>query len=248
MYSEIRRTQGKIRSIERGVTLVEILVVLVLMALLVSGAVVGTGGVASSRLRGSTSTVVALTRVAITRTNATGRPVRLVCDLDKNQMWLEEAQSSRALRVDLSTDEGKERAKKRVEAERLKSVKEQADADAERMAEGSTISKASFIPVKGLEIAGEKVGEAIELGGSIEFRQIHVEHDGEPRTKGKAYLYFWPGGETEWASIQIRRSGEKEGLTVLVSPLTGRARIERGNIELPKASHNGDIDEMEEET
>jgi general secretion pathway protein H len=246
--SILRRSKAFIRSFERGVTLVEILVVLVLIAMLVSGAVIGTGGVASSRLRGATSTVVALTRVAITRTNATGRPVRLVCDLDKNQMWLEEAQSSRALRVDLSTESSREKARKRVEDERLKDVKAKADADAERMAEGTTIAKASFVPVKGLEIAGEKVGGPLELGGSIEFRQIHIEHDGEPRTKGKAYLYFWPGGETEWASIQIRRSGEKEGLTVLVSPLTGRARIERGNVELPKASHEGDIDESEGET
>jgi general secretion pathway protein H len=236
------------RSFERGVTLVEILVVLVLMALLVSGAVVGTGGVSASRLRGASATVVALTRVAITRTNATGRPVRLVCDLDKNQMWLEEAQSSRALRVDLSTEAAREKAQKRVEEERLKSVKAEADADAERMAEGKTIARASFVPVKGLEIAGEKVGEHLDLGGSIEFRQIHIEHDGEPRTSGRAYLYFWPGGETEWASIQIRRSGDKEGLTVMVSSLTGRARIERGNVDLPKVSSDGEIDESEDET
>jgi general secretion pathway protein H len=229
-------------------TLVEILVVLVLIAIMMGGVVVGTGGVEASRLRGAAATVVALTRVAITRTNATGRPVRLVCDLDKNQMWLEEAQSSKALRVDLSTEEAREKASKRSEEARLKSVKADADADAERMAEGKTNARANFVPVKRLEIAGEKVGKPIELGGSVEFRQLQIEHDGEPRTKGKAYLYFWPGGETEWASIQIRRSGDKDGLTVMVSPLTGRARIERGSVALPKASSKGEIDELEGET
>jgi general secretion pathway protein H len=229
-------------------TLVEILIVLVLIALMVSGTVGGMGGVSASRLRGTAAKVVALTRVAVTRTNATGRPVRLVCDLSKNQMWLEEAQSSRALRVDLSTEDARERARKRSEDERLKAVKAEADAAAERMAEGTTIERAGFAPVKGLEIAGEKVGEPIDLGGSIEFRQIQLEHDGEPRTEGKTYLYFWPGGETEWASIQLRRSGDKDGLTVMVSPLTGRARIEKGNVDLPKVDKDGEIDEVEGES
>jgi general secretion pathway protein H len=228
-------------------TLIEILVVLVLIALLAAGAVIGTGGVGASRLRGAAATVVALSRVAITRTNATGRPVRLVFDLDKNSVWLEESQTSRALRVNLSDEATREKALKRSEEERLKSVKEDAEAEGERLAEGATLKKASFHPVKGLEIAGDKVGEPRELGGSIEFRQVHIDHDGEPRTKGKAYLYFWPGGETEWASVQIRRSGEKDGLTVMVSPLTGRARIERGAVELPKASRDGEIDESEEQ-
>jgi len=226
-------------------TLIEILVVMVIIAALTGATVMGTGGVGASRLRGAAATIVALTRVAITRTNATGRPVRLVCDLDKHQVWLEEARSSRALRVNMANDVSKEKVEKAAEEARLKSVKDAAESEAERFLEGKTVAKAAFHPVKGLELAGDKVGERRELGGSVEFRQVQIEHDGEPRKKGKAYLYFWPGGETEWASIQIRRSGEKEGFSILVSPLTGRARIERGNVNLPKANSKGEIDEVE---
>jgi general secretion pathway protein H len=231
-------------------TLVEILVVLSLIALLAGASVMGMGGIGSSRLRGAATTIVALSRVAITRTNATGRPVRLVLDLEKNQVWLEESESSRALRTNLSDEDAKARAdkKREVEERRLLAVKADAEADAERLLEGKSGSKAAFVRVEKLEIAGEKVGVPRELGSSIEFRQVHVEHDGEPRTSGTAYLFFWPGGETEWASIQLRRSGEQDGLTVLVSPLTGRARIERGSVELPKPAREGEIDEVEGES
>lgn len=228
-------------------TLVEILVVLVLIGILTGSAVVGMGGIASSRLRGAAATIVALSRVAVTRTNATGRPVRLVLDLDKHQVWLEEAETSRALRTNLSDENEKAKATKREE-QRLLAVKANAEADAERLLEGKSGTKAGFIPVEKLEMAGEKVGAPRELGSSIEFRQIHIEHDGEPRKDGRAYLFFWPGGETEWASIQLRRSGEQDGLTVLVSPLTGRARIERGSVDLPKPAREGEIDEVEGES
>src|SRR5512142_2471529 len=88
------------RAPERGVTLVETLVVLIIVALLASVTVVGSGSVGSSRLRGAATTVIAYSRVAITRTNATGRPVRMVFDLDKGRLWLEESASSRGLRKD----------------------------------------------------------------------------------------------------------------------------------------------------
>jgi general secretion pathway protein H len=171
-----------------------------------------------------------------------------VLDIDKHTVWLEEAQSSRALRVNLSDEGSRDKAIRRNEEQRLKDVKAEAEADAERLAEGTTLKHAGFSPVKGVELAGEKVGQPRELGSSVEFRQIAIEHDGEPHTKGRAFLYFWPGGETEWASIQLRKAGDKDGLTVMVSPLTGRAKIERGSVDLPKAKKDGDIDESEGET
>lgn len=228
-------------------TLVEILVVMSIIAVITGAAVLGTGGVGASRLRAAAATIVALTRVAVTRTNATGYPVRLACDLDKHQVWLEEASSSKALRTNLTDETSREKAKEQVEQARLRAVKEDAEAVAERLLEGKTIAKAGFHPVKGLELAGDRVGEKRELGNSIEFRQIQVEHDGEPRKSGMAYLYFWPGGETEWSSIQLRRSGEKDGFSILISPLTGRAKIERGSVDLPEATTNGEIDESEVE-
>ena len=68
-----------------------------------------------------------------------------------------------------------------------------------------------------------------------------------PRVEGRAYLYFWPGGGTERASIQITRPGDLDGLTILVDALTGRARLRRGRIELEEARRDVDFQEREEQ-
>lgn len=230
------------------------MVVLVLLALLASATAFGAGGLGASRLRGAAATVVAYSRVATTRTNATGRPVRIVFDLDKGRIWLEESATSRAMREDPKAAElrasqsGASDDSDAPDSERARAAKANGEASAELFIEGRGKQVPSFEPLKGVEIAGESVGESRDLGTSIEYHQVQTEHDEEARTDGHAYLYFWPGGETEWASVQLRRSGDKSnGLTVLVSPLTGRARIERGYVDLPKRNREGDISEIEGE-
>lgn len=250
------RTRAAIgRCLARGVTLVETMVVLVLVGLLASAAVLGIGSVGASQMRGAASTIVAYSRVATTRANATGRPVRIVFDLDKGRIWLEESVSSRALRTDPNAPKPEETSStsgdgfQGPDAERARRAQAEGEAEAERFIEGKGNQKPSFLPIKGLEVGGESVGVSRDLGGTIEYRQVQTEHDVEPHTEGRAYLYFWPGGDTEWASIQLRRSGDKaNGLTVIVSPLTGRAKIERGFVELPKRNRDGDISEVEGDT
>ena len=65
--------------------------------------------------------------------------------------------------------------------------------------------------------------------------QVETEHDEEPVTSGRAYVYFWPGGIAERAHVQLRRAGDPGGLTVIVSALTGRTRVERGRLDLAES-------------
>ena len=41
---------------------------------------------------------------------------------------------------------------------------------------------------------------------------MQTAHDDTARTTGRAYLYFWPGGLTERAAIQIRIGDSEDGL------------------------------------
>lgn len=240
MMARAPASRRHVRERTGGVTLVEVLVVLVVIALLAGAVILGTGSVSASRLRGAAATVVALSRTASTRANSTGRPVRMVFDLSSRQISLEESRSSRVLRGGSDETGGGGRG------DRESNVRASADLQAELFLEGTANKKPEFVAVEGLEIAGDSVGKGVELGAGIEYRQVHVEHDQEPRSEGKAYLYFWPGGETEWASIQLRPSGDHTGLTILISPLTGRARIERGYVELPERQSDGTLSEREE--
>ena len=69
------------------------------------------------------------------------------------------------------------------------------------------------------------------LGGGVAFRSVQTTHDETARTSGRAYLYFWPGGLTERASIQLHLSDDTT-LSLLVSPVTGRVTVKAGSVDL----------------
>ncbi len=222
----------------RGLTLVEILIVVTLIALLSGSLIFGSGMLTGARQRAAATLVVAGVRKGLAEANASGKPVRLAIDLDSSRVTLEEAKSSALLRDEVTTTEGESENDRAQDTARL--VREQTD----RVLEGMTPDRPSFSPTDALGQDGDKPGR--ELGGGVRFRMVQTEHDPEPRTDGTAYIYFWPGGLTEHAVVQVGRSAEDEGLTVKVSALTGRAEIKRGRIELPEPRLDGEYSEREE--
>ena len=74
---------------------------------------------------------------------------------------------------------------------------------------------------------------------------MHTDHDEDPVTSGRAYLYFWPGGVTERGHVQLKRQGAEGGLTVTVSSLTGRATIVKGLVDLPEPRSDEEADQGE---
>lgn len=82
-----------------------------------------------------------------------------------------------------------------------------------------------FQPMKG------KAGQSHKLEDGIEFEKVYTTHNITPIEEGKAFIYFFPGGEAEHCVVQIRTS---EGIihSVEVFPLTGEVKIEDIPIEL----------------
>lgn len=205
----------------RGLTLVEVLVVIALIALLSGAIVFGSGMFASSRERAAAMLVVSGVRLGLTRANATGNPVRMVFDLDHDRIQLEET-SGPMLRVKEEGESTGGGAEPATEAER------KAREESDRILEGPRAPRASFKPVAQFGFDGDDPGQGRELGKDVHFVEVQTDHDGQARSEGRAYLYFWPGGDTERAVVQLRIGSRDDGLTVEVSPLTGRARIRRG--------------------
>src|SRR5260370_31410511 len=79
------------RAARRGLTLIEIIVVLSILALVTGVAVAGSMQLPSARLRRSATMVTSAIKVAYTRATATSRDLRLVMDLDDQKIWLEES-------------------------------------------------------------------------------------------------------------------------------------------------------------
>jgi general secretion pathway protein H len=225
---------------QRAFTLVEVLVVIALMALLGGMIVSGSGMLSGTRLRAGATLIMSSVRAAITQANTTGRPVRLVFDFEHDRLLMEETHGP-MLRVKSDTEGAKAGAEAATELER------EAAEYARGFAEGPRAPAPGFSPVKEFERDAEPGAPGRELGRGIRFVQVQTEHDSEPRVEGTAYLYFWPGGGTEEASIQISRDGDLDGLTVLVNALTGRARLQRGRIDLEEARRDSMFEEREEE-
>lgn len=214
-----------------GLTLVEVLIVVALIAIMSAGVVFGSGMLTSSRQRAAATLVVSAVRMATTRANTTGRPVRLVFDMENQRLMLEETTGTLTRQKEKDSSGGG--ADPATEAEM------KARAEADRILEGPKAPRARFSPVKQFGFDGDDPSQGRELGKGIRFRLVQTEHDEEPRKEGRAYLFFWPGGGTERAVIQVIRDGEPkaEPLSVVVSPLTGRAKLERGDVKL-EAPHN----------
>lgn len=216
------------RSASRGLTIIEILVVLAIIAL-ISGVVIGGSmQLPSARLKSSATMIASAVKVAYTRATATSRDVRLVMDLDSQAIWLEQSDVPMLVQArDKQATGG---------ADPMTTKEQEAIAESERIVKGPPIQKPRFSPIDSTgfgESAAIKGKRPLQRG--ITFRSVQTTHDDKPRTSGRAYLYFWPGGRTELASIQIRIGDSDEDyrtLSLEVSPLTGKVTIKPGPVEL----------------
>jgi len=216
------------RASRGGLTLIEILVVLAIVATVTGVAVAGSMQLPSARLRRSATMITSAVKVAYTRATATSRDVRLVMDLDRQKVWLEESDEPMLVRSNDKTGTGG--------ADPITAAERAAVAEGEGALKGPPVPRPQFHPIEAYgfgDVEEGKGGKPLQRG--ITFRAVQTTHDDAPRSSGRAYLYFWPGGLTERASIQVRIGDSEEDyrtLTLLVSPLTGKVTVKTGPVEL----------------
>jgi general secretion pathway protein H len=232
-----RRTP--LRQGQRALTLIELLVTIALIGIVTTGVVVGSGALVNSRMRGAASMISGAIRIAYTRASATSRTNRLAFDLDNSTVALEE--TSDAMLVQKSDATGGSEAS---------TPEERAAAElAARVVKGPQAPRARFSAVKALGFDDPDTSGGRSIGKGVKFRKVETGHSEEGQTSGKAYLYFWPGGQTERASIQLApQSSESldDGMSILVSPLTGRVRTMPGSKSMDPLRDDGTSSERED--
>jgi general secretion pathway protein H len=210
-------------------TLIEIMIVMLLVSLMMGVMVFGTGQMTASRLKRATTMVAGAVRVAFTRATATSKSQRLVFDLDTQKIWLEESDSPMLVQSKDITGTG-------GGAAAVTAAEKAAFAEKDMILKGPRAPLAMYHAVETLGFSNETGARGPrELGRGLKFRQVQIEHDSEPHTSGRAYLYFWSGGQTERAAIElspISSSVDDDSLTLIVSPLTGKVAVKNGSIPL----------------
>lgn len=198
----------------RGFTLIEVILVITIIAVIVTGATFGIGAVTRTRLRSASFKVMSAARFAYSRAITQGTTTRLRFDFEKDTMAIEEADTP----VTLATDE-------------------QLDSDTGDAIDPWDLARSRLekpletpMPTSPFRPIANQSGKVIErytaqpVGDGIEIEALITPHEIEKRTEGEGSVYFFPGGLTEHAVIQLRDSSETI-YSVEIHPLTGNAKI-----------------------
>lgn len=228
------------RAAARGLTLIEVVIAIALIAVLSGSLLFGKNMLVGSRVKSAATLIVSSVRFGLTRANATGKPTRLVIDFDKKQLSIEEASSSLMLREKSKDQTGG--------ADAATAAETKARQESERVLEGPHAPRPHFSKLSGVSGPIEDLAAGRALGDGVEIARVRTEHDEDYVEKGRAYIYFWPAGTTERAVVQLKKAGDTDvQLTVVLSPLTGRAKVEKGAVDFPEPrGFEQDISERQE--
>jgi general secretion pathway protein H len=195
-------------------TLIEVILVVAIIAVVVTGATFGLGAVTRTRLRSSAFKVTSAARFAYNRSLTQGTTTRLHFDFEKNTMAVEETDTP----VTLATEE-------QLESDAGDAVDpwELARAHLERPL-NRTEPRSPFQPITSQSGKVLERYTAQPIGDGISIHALITPHETEKRTDGEGSVYFFPGGVTEHAVIQLTDSSDTV-YSVEIHPLTGDAHI-----------------------
>jgi general secretion pathway protein H len=222
---------------------------MVLVSLIMGGMVIGGGQVASVRLKHTATMIAGAVRVAFMRASATAKSQRIVFDMDQQAMWIEE--SDLPMLVQTKDTSPTKDTSQTGGAEAATMLERKALEENDRILKGPHPPRPLFHPIKA-ELGfsnGTGAKGPRPLDRSITFREIQSLHDDTPRTAGRAYLYFWSGGQTELSNIQVRIGHSEDvgdTLTLVVAPLTGKVTIKNGPVSFVLPADDRAASEREE--
>ncbi len=221
------RRPSRARARSRGFTLLEMMLVVLLAAMMMTGASVGFGAMRRARVRTGAANIASAFRAAYVHALTTGRSTRVAFALGDGRVWIEDTEDAHALDAHdplraggaLVTDPEQLEAAARREAEAISNLRPRAP-----RAEFQAIPGRRFRP-RTLE--------------GVTFARLYTSHTEEPRESGTGYVYFFSGGQAERAVVHLR--GE-DGTTysVLLHPLSGRAQVFDHPVEPPRIEEPSD--------
>lgn len=218
------------------------LIVVALLALAATGIGFAVGALTRTNLRSGCMKVTAASRYAYNRAIVQHNTVRVVLDAENHQLSLEEAHGHVTLARE--DDERRENAAEGGGAEVGVDPWEAARARLEKTMDPS-FGRSPFSAIKGSE------GETLEkykpqpIGDDVRIRRMFLPHESEPRESGKGAVYFFPGGRTEHAVIQLASEDGEAVYSVEIHPLTGRTKIYNEAYE-PEELETEDFSELED--
>jgi general secretion pathway protein H len=205
----------------RGMTLIEIGIALCVAGLMLAIAVPAVSSITRAQLRQKSGQLAGGIRALYGAAAIQGRTCRLVMDLDKHAYWSECAKGN--VRLEAEGERSQNGVRVASRREELAAEQQREGMTDEEREKATLAAKSAFTENKEIP--------RTELGSSVRFADVWVQHQPEPYVAGQAYLYFWSSGLTEEAAIHLAQGDDVYSL--VVSPLTGRVKISNERVMAP---------------
>ena len=234
----------------RGLTLIEIMIVIGVLALMAGMVVIGFGAGRNAEVSRATNQTANLVRYGYDKARVTGDYYRLLINLDENTLTLQAGddkmylpatdRDGKIVEVDQDELEEREERDKRAEDSYNRSVQSEVYAEGSEDSIDPYAATARKVPRRRPplfdsfedENALSDLKEPIKLPEGIKISYVRTADDVEAIREGEASLFFFPRGRTQEAHIQIEDEEVEARYTIKVQPLTGRVTIVDGHEDL----------------
>lgn len=211
--------QNKLFFLSPGFTLLEILIAVAIMALAMGMALSTFGDPFTAQVKKETSHLVATIRYLYNEAAVKNSVRRLVLDIGNQQYWYEEGGEEYFIDQD-------------IKEEKIWSKKKREKSELEE--EGEEGEQSEFARGE------EDVAKKVILNKGVLLQEVYVSHQEGPLTEGKAYLYFFPHGQTEEALIVFTDEDRKKHFSIIINPITAHARVIPNEVEWDKLDEAGE--------
>ncbi|MDZ4695297.1 MAG: prepilin-type N-terminal cleavage/methylation domain-containing protein [Deltaproteobacteria bacterium] len=238
-----------------GFTLIEVILAVALLGLLGASAIRGIQSISKSELRSTVSRVAGSMRYLFDRASTTGKVHRLVLDFDENRYWAEVSDDRFYIPRDRETEQSRSEEFERLQKLQEESKKREAaglpaeepDEQGEKGALGFGFGMGSeagaysierylpkpyekkparFQPMKERTVKPVKVKNA-------KLYSLFTPRLSEPIGQGKGYIYFFPLGFGEAATVHVADEKGETFFSLILHPLTGRVKVVGGYVDPP---------------
>ena len=203
---------------EKGLTLIEIMVVIALVATIMALGVTVINDVSDSDLKEASSRLSGTLKYVFNEAAIQKKYYRLVIDLDSQQYYAEARTSPFliSLNQDVKAPPNKPEDKPEATVEPEEPLQPEGD---------------DFAKVE------EYLIEPQQLSDPVKIVDVFVGHLQQKATTGKVEIYFFPHGWTEPTVINLTNGEEDNYYSIIVNPATGKAEIKNEYTEADPTDH-----------
>lgn len=220
-----------------GFTLVEVMVAMLIVALMITIGVKGFRSITKSNLRESAAHMSGAIRYLFDRASITGKYYRLVIDLSDGKYWPEvsddkfyapnqaESEEDRKKREAKEDAADEEERKRQAKQQMLYGSSSSSSSTAATSFDMSKLEVGEFRPKRPRFAAFKETSLKPVTLKKLKIKSVYTPRMTDPMTTGRAYLYFYPLGQTEPAVITLTDQTGESVYSLVVHPITGKVRI-----------------------